>query len=132
MRRTIQLLVLLLLLCQGYAYAQASKVSGKITSATNEPLIGVSILVSGTNQGTVSDVDGNYAVNVSNDATLVFSYVGYVSQTVAVKGRSSINVIMAVDNKELGEVVVTALGIKKDERKVGYAVTKVDGGCRAA
>jgi TonB-linked SusC/RagA family outer membrane protein len=128
MRRTIQLLVLLLLLCQGYAYAQASKVSGKITSATNEPLIGVSILVSGTNQGTVSDVDGNYAVNVSNDATLVFSYVGYVSQTVAVKGRSSINVIMAVDNKELGEVVVTALGIKKDERKVGYAVTKVDGG----
>jgi TonB-linked SusC/RagA family outer membrane protein len=117
-----------LLLCQGYAYAQASKVSGKITSATNEPLIGVSILVSGTTQGTTSDVDGNYAVNVSDDATLVFSYVGYVSQTVAVKGRSSINVIMAVDNKELGEVVVTALGIKKDERKIGYAVTKVDGG----
>ena len=128
MRRTIQLLVLLLLLCQGYAFAQASKVSGKITSATNEPLIGVSILVSGTNQGTTTDVDGNYAVNVSGDGTLVFSYVGYVSQTVQVKGRSSINVIMAVDNKELGEVVVTALGIKKDERKIGYAVTKVDGG----
>ncbi|WP_233636027.1 SusC/RagA family TonB-linked outer membrane protein [Hymenobacter setariae] len=117
-----------MLLCQGYAYAQASKVSGKITSATNEPLIGVSILVSGTTQGTTSDVDGNYAVNVPGDATLVFSYVGYVSQTVEVKGRSSINVIMAVDNKELGEVVVTALGIKKDERKIGYAVTKVDGG----
>jgi TonB-linked SusC/RagA family outer membrane protein len=128
MRRTIQLLVLLLLLCQGYAYAQASKVSGKITSSTNEPLIGVSILVSGTTQGTVSDVDGNYAVNVPSDATLVFSYVGYVSQTVAVKGRSSINLIMAVDSKEIGEVVVTALGIKKDERKIGYAVTKVDGG----
>jgi len=128
MRRTIQLLVLLLLLCQGYAYAQASKVSGKITSATNEPLIGVSILVSGTTQGTTSDVDGNYAVNVPSEGTLVFSYVGYVSQTVQVKGRSSINVIMAVDNKELGEVVVTALGIKKDERKIGYAVTKVDGG----
>ncbi|RZJ61527.1 MAG: SusC/RagA family TonB-linked outer membrane protein, partial [Hymenobacter sp.] len=128
MRRTIQLLVLLLLLCQGYAYAQASKVSGRITSATNEPLIGVSVLVSGTTQGTVSDVDGNYAVNVPGDATLVFSYVGYVSQTVAVKGRSSINLIMAVDSKEIGEVVVTALGIKKDERKIGYAVTKVDGG----
>jgi TonB-linked SusC/RagA family outer membrane protein len=128
MRRTIQLLVLLLLLCQGYAYAQASKISGKITSSTNEPLIGVSILVSGTTQGTVSDVDGNYALNAPGDATLVFSYVGYVSQTVAVKGRPSINVIMAVDNKQLGEVVVTALGIKKDERKIGYAVTKVDGG----
>ena len=101
MRRTIQLLVLLLLLCQGYAYAQASKISGKITSSTNEPLIGVSILVSGTSQGTVSDVDGNYALNAAGDATLVFSYVGYSSQTVAVKGRSSINVIMAVDSKRL-------------------------------
>jgi TonB-linked SusC/RagA family outer membrane protein len=128
MRRTIQLLVLLLLLCPGYGFAQASKVSGKITSTTNEALIGVSILVSGTTQGTVSDVDGNYTLNVSPDATLVFSYVGYVSQTVAVKGRSSINVIMAADSKEIGEVVVTALGIKKDERKIGYAVTKVDGG----
>ena len=128
MRKTLQLLVLLLLLCHGYSYAQASKISGKITSATNEALIGVSIVVSGTGQGTVSDVDGNYALTAPDDATLVFSYVGYVSQTVAVKGRSSINIIMATDSKELGEVVVTALGIKKDERKVGYAVTKVDGG----
>lgn len=127
MRRTLQLLVLLLLLSQGYSYAQASKVSGKITSSTNEALIGVSILVSGTTQGTVSDVDGNYTINAGDDATLVFSYVGFVSQTVAVKGRSSINIIMAVDNKQLGEVVVTALGIKKDERKIGYAVTKVGG-----
>jgi TonB-linked SusC/RagA family outer membrane protein len=127
MRRTLQLLVLLLLLSQSYGYAQASKVSGKITSSTNEALIGVSILVSGTTQGTVSDVDGNYTINAANDATLVFSYVGFVSQTVAVKGRSSINIIMAVDNKQLGEVVVTALGIKKDERKIGYSVTKVGG-----
>ncbi|RZK32657.1 MAG: SusC/RagA family TonB-linked outer membrane protein [Hymenobacter sp.] len=128
MRKTLQLLVLLLLLCHGYSYAQASKISGKITSATNEALIGVSIVVSGTGQGTVSDVDGNYALTAPDNATLVFSYVGYVSQTVAVKGRSSINIIMATDSKELGEVVVTALGIKKDERKVGYAVTKVDAG----
>jgi TonB-linked SusC/RagA family outer membrane protein len=127
MRQTLQLLVFLLLLSHGYSYAQASKISGRITNATNEPLIGVSVVVSGTSQGTTSDVDGNYAVSAPSDATLVFSYVGYVSQTVAVKGRSSINVIMAVDNKELGEVVVTALGIKKDERKIGYAVTKVDG-----
>ncbi|HET9505674.1 MAG TPA: SusC/RagA family TonB-linked outer membrane protein [Hymenobacter sp.] len=117
-----------MLLCRSYSYAQTSKISGKITSSTNEALIGVSILVSGTTQGTTSDADGNYAITAPDDATLVFSYVGYVSQTVAVKGRSSINVVMAVDNKELGEVVVTALGIKKDERKVGYAVTKVDAG----
>ncbi|GAA4500354.1 SusC/RagA family TonB-linked outer membrane protein [Hymenobacter ginsengisoli] len=128
MRQTLQLLVLLLLLSHGYSYAQASKISGRITNATNEPLIGVSIVVSGTTQGTTSDVDGNYTLTAADDASLVFSYVGYVSQTVAVKGRSSINIIMAVDNKQLGEVVVTALGIKKDERKIGYSVTKVDGG----
>lgn len=127
MTRTIRLIVLLLLLSYGYSYAQANKVSGKITSPNNEVLIGVSILVSGTTQGTVSDADGNYALTVPDNASLVFSYVGYVSQTVAVKGRSSINVIMNIDNKEIGEVVVTALGIKKDERKIGYAVTKVDG-----
>jgi len=128
MRQTLQLLVFLLLLSHGYSYAQASKISGRITNASNEPLIGVSVVVSGTSQGTTSDVDGNYAVSAPGDATLVFSYVGYVSQTVAVKGRSSINLVMAVDSKQLGEVVVTALGIKKDERKIGYSVTKVDGG----
>jgi TonB-linked SusC/RagA family outer membrane protein len=127
MRQILQLLVLLLLLSHGYSYAQASKISGRITNADNEALIGVSIVVSGTTQGTTSDVDGNYVLNASGDASLVFSYVGYVSQTVAVKGRSTIDVVMAVDNKQLGEVVVTALGIKKDERKIGYALTKVDG-----
>jgi TonB-linked SusC/RagA family outer membrane protein len=127
MRKTLQLVVLQLLLSHGYSYAQAHKISGKITSAANEALIGVSVLVSGTTQGTVSDVDGNYTINADDNATLVFSYVGYVSQTVAVKGRPSINIILAVDNKELGEVVVTALGIKKDERKLGYSVTKVGG-----
>jgi len=122
--------VLLLLLCPGYGFAQTSKVSGKITSsaADNEVLIGVSVVVSGTTQGTTSDADGNYSLTVPTDATLVFSYVGFVTQTVALKGRSSINVVMAVDSKEIGEVVVTALGIKKDERKIGYAVTRVDGG----
>jgi len=128
MRKTLQLLVLLLLLGHGYSYAQASKIAGKITNASNEALIGVSIVVSGTTQGTTSDVDGNYTLTAPSDATLVFSYVGYVSQTVAVKGRTALNVIMAIDSKEIGEVVVTALGIKKDERKIGYAVTKVDGG----
>jgi len=126
-RRTLQLIVLLLLLCQAHAYAQGTKVSGKITDTSNEPLIGVSVVVSGTTQGATSDIDGNYTVTVSDNASLVFSYIGYISQTVAVGGRSSINVILVNDTKQLGEVVVTALGIKKDERKLGYAVTTVDG-----
>lgn len=128
MKRILQFLALLLLLGQSYlGHAQSSKVSGKVTAADNQVLIGVSVVVSGGTQGTVTDVDGNYVITVPNDASLVFSYVGYLSQTVAVRGRSSINVVMAVDNKELGEVVVTALGIKKDERAIGYSVSKVEG-----
>jgi len=127
MRRTLLFIVLLLLLCQVHGQAQATTVSGKITSSDNEPLIGVSVVVSGTTQGTTSDVEGNYALDVPGNASLVFSYIGYISQTVPVNGRSSINVILANDTKQLGEVVITALGIKKDERKLGYAVAKVDG-----
>ncbi|MBO3270660.1 MULTISPECIES: SusC/RagA family TonB-linked outer membrane protein [Hymenobacter] len=126
-RKTLQLFVLLLLLCQAQAWAQGTKVSGKITDNSNEPLIGVSVVVSGTTQGATSDVDGNYTVTAPDGASLVFSYIGYISQTVPVNGRSSINIILANDTKQLGEVVVTALGIKKDERKLGYAVTTVDG-----
>ncbi len=127
MKRTLQLLVLLLLLCQGYGYAQASRVTGKVVDADNAPLIGVSILVSGTNQGTTSNADGDYAIDAPANASLTYSYIGFVSQTVAVNGRSIINVTLATDAKQLGEVVVTALGIRKDERKLGYSVSKVGG-----
>ncbi|OGX90395.1 SusC/RagA family TonB-linked outer membrane protein [Hymenobacter coccineus] len=128
MKKTLHLIVLLLLLCRGYSYAQATKIAGRVTGSDSAPLIGVSIQVGGTTQGTTTDVDGNYAIAAPDNASLVFSYVGYLPQTVAVGGRTTINVVLANDNKELGEVVVTALGIKKDERKLGYSVTKVDGG----
>ncbi|WP_240047093.1 SusC/RagA family TonB-linked outer membrane protein [Hymenobacter nivis] len=117
-----------MLLCRGYSYAQATKIAGRVVGSDNAPLIGVSIQVSGTSQGTTTDVTGNYAIMAPGNGSLVFSYVGYLPQTVAIGDRSTINVVLANDNKELGEVVVTALGIKKDERKLGYAVTKVEGG----
>lgn len=127
MKRKLHVLVLLLLLCHTYGFAQGTKVSGRVTGSDNAPLIGVSIQVSGTTQGTTSDADGNYAIEAPENASLVFSYIGYLNQTVAINGRSTINVIMATDAKQLGEVVVTALGIRKDERKLGYSVSKVGG-----
>jgi TonB-linked SusC/RagA family outer membrane protein len=127
MKRTLFFIVLLLLLGQGYGFAQAKRITGKVTGPDNAPLIGVSVLVSGTNQGTASDLEGNYAIAAPANASLVFSYIGYVSQTVAIDGRTTINVTLATDAKQLGEVVVTALGIKKDERKLGYSVAKVGG-----
>lgn len=120
-------LIVLSLFFSMQAYAQ-QKVSGTVTDASNgEPLIGVSILVKGTSNGTVTDLDGSYEINVSPDATLQFSFVGYLSQDVAVAGRSILDLALAVDAIGLSEVTVTALGISRANKALGYAVQKVDG-----
>lgn len=110
------------------AYAQTS-VSGRVTSGEDSsPLPGVNILVKGTAAGTISDADGNYTVSVpSSDVTLVFSFVGYISQDVSLNGRSTIDVILATDAKQLSEVVVTALGIQKEKKALGYSVQSIQG-----
>jgi TonB-linked SusC/RagA family outer membrane protein len=109
-------------------YAQTS-VSGKITSGEDSsPIPGANILVKGSNAGTISDADGNYSITTpSADAVLVFSFVGYLTQEVAVGGKTTIDVTLPTDAKQLSEVVVTALGIEKDKSKLGYAVQDVKG-----
>ncbi|HMQ44321.1 MAG TPA: carboxypeptidase-like regulatory domain-containing protein, partial [Mariniflexile sp.] len=107
-------------------WAQA-QVRGTVTSQEDGmPLPGVSVIVSGTTQGAATDFDGNYVLeNVDNNATLVFSYIGYKTQQVQINGRSVINVVMVVDAASLDEVVVT--GYSK-ERKVDItgAISVVD------
>ena len=89
------------------AVAQDLKVTGTITSAADgEPLIGVNITVKGTTTGAISDFDGKYYLDVPADATLVFSYVGFSNQEVAVNGRSVVDVQL-IEGEALGEVVVT-------------------------
>ncbi|HLT74755.1 MAG TPA: carboxypeptidase-like regulatory domain-containing protein, partial [Ohtaekwangia sp.] len=112
-----------------HAYAQ-STVSGTITAGEDStPLPGVNILVKGTLQGTISDADGRYSIQVgdSQNDVLVFSFVGYVSQEVALGGRTTVDVSLLTDAKELSEVVVTALGIERETRDLGYAVQAIDG-----
>ncbi|MGV3639041.1 MAG: SusC/RagA family TonB-linked outer membrane protein [Adhaeribacter sp.] len=103
------------------------EVKGKVQDEKGDPLPGVSIQVVGTNQGTVSDANGNFSLRVAENASLAFSYIGYTNQTVAVSNRSTINVTLAADAKALGEVVVTALGIEKTSRSVTYAQQNVGG-----
>ena len=102
-------------------------VTGKVVDEKGIPLPGVSIKVKGTGTGTVSDINGAFSINTPDNAVLVISFIGYETQEVAVAGKSSINVTLASSTKNLSEVVVTALGIKKDERKLGYSVTTVNG-----
>ncbi len=107
---------------------QALTVTGKVTSKDDgESLPGVNVIVSGTDKGTVTDIDGNFSIEVpEGTATLVFSSVGYVTQQVAVANRSIINVILAADVKALSEIVVTALGIEKETRTLGFATVTAD------
>ena len=102
---------------------QAMTVTGKVTSLDdNETLPGVNVIVLGTERGTVTDINGSYSIEVpSSTAVLVFSSVGYVTEQVEVANRSIINIELAPDVLSLSEVVVTALGIEKDSRTLGYA-----------
>ena len=123
--KKIYKLVVLLLFCQTYVFAQNISVTGKVTDSDNLPLPGVSVKVSGSNQGTSTDVNGNFTVSVASSASLVFTYIGYTSRTVAVSGRTALNVVLAADATALGEVIVTALGITKDQRVLSYATQQV-------
>lgn len=106
---------------------QASvRISGTVTSAADGlGLPGVSIVVKGTSVGTVTNMDGNYSINVAPDATLVFSFIGFSTQEIPVQGRNTINVVMEESIEALEEVVVTALGIRREEKSLGYSVGKV-------
>lgn len=110
------------------AQAQTT-VTGTVTSQDDGSGIpGVNILVKGTSSGTISDADGKFSLSVSaSDAVLVFSFVGYQVQEVPLEGRSNVTVVMMSDAKHLSEVVVTALGIEKEKRDLGYAVQDLKG-----
>ena len=108
------------------ANAQNRQVTGTvILSEDGSALPGVSILIKGTTQGVSTDFDGNYSIEVPANAVLIFSYVGDTTQEIAVNGRNVINVSMEPDSEALEEVVVTALGIKREEKSLGYSVEKI-------
>ena len=103
------------------AEAQANKVTGVIRDAQGEPLIGATIKVKGTNRGTATDVDGKYSIAANRGDVLVISYVGSKPMEVTV-GSSDMDIDMQANDQVLDEVVVTALGIRKDKKSLGYAV----------
>jgi len=103
-------------------------VTGVVNDETKAPLPGVNVLVKGTTIGTMTDGDGRYSIVVpDNDAILVFSFIGYGEQELSVGTQSSINISMTPDVKSLQEVVVTALGIERSAKSLGYATAKVSG-----
>ncbi|MCH7410161.1 SusC/RagA family TonB-linked outer membrane protein [Belliella sp. DSM 111904] len=128
MKKTLLLCFTLLLSLQ-LAYAQEREVTGTVTSSEDgEPIPGVSVVLKGSTRGAVTDIDGTYAINVmgSNDI-LQFSFVGMGAIEVNVGNRTVIDVELMPDVQSLNEVVVTALGVSRDERSLGYAIQSVSG-----
>ncbi|MCC5928350.1 MAG: SusC/RagA family TonB-linked outer membrane protein [Cyclobacteriaceae bacterium] len=108
---------------------QSRTVTGKVTSSTdNSEMPGVNVVVKGTQTGTITDINGNYALDVSGDnVILTFSYIGYTTEEVAIGSRSVINMSLAESIEALQEIVVTALGIEREKRSLGYSVGEVKG-----
>ncbi|NET36238.1 MAG: TonB-dependent receptor plug domain-containing protein [Cyanothece sp. SIO1E1] len=121
----LRVLLLLIFLCSSaVTFSQSIRVTGVVTG-DGEPLIGVNILVQGSSTGTVTDIDGNYEIEVAPDAVLQFSYTGYLQQEVAVNNRTNIDIQMGVDSKTLDEVVVIGYGTRRKGDITG-AVTSVN------
>ena len=119
------LLTLFLALIVQITFAQEKTVSGMVTDQDGLPLPGVNIVVEGTTNGTQTDFDGNYAITAASGQTLLFTYIGQKNERQQVGAGNTINVQMSEDAQALEEVVVTAQGIKREKKALGYAVTSV-------
>ncbi|WP_217603947.1 SusC/RagA family TonB-linked outer membrane protein [Chitinophaga sp. GbtcB8] len=106
--------------------AQSRTVTGKVTDIKDgSPLPGVTVQVKGTNKGVYTSGEGTYKISVDQGATLVFSFIGYLSKEMTVGNEATISTALSADNKQLGEIVVTAVGIRRTEKSIGYSATTV-------
>jgi TonB-linked SusC/RagA family outer membrane protein len=123
------LLVPVLVLCFSLsAFAQERSVTGKVRSSEDGlGLPGVNVVLKGTATGTMTDAEGNFSLRVPESSVLIFSYVGFISQEVAVGNNTTINISLVVDAKTLSEVVITAFGLGQEKKALGFAVQEVKG-----
>ena len=123
--RTFSALVCLLLMTTSL-FAQEKTVTGTVTDSTNEPLIGASVVIQGTSNGTITDIDGKYSITASPDNVLEFSYVGMVKQDVTVGSQHVINIQLKEDSQMLAETVVIGYGSAK-KRDLTGSITNIKG-----
>ena len=121
------LLIACLIMLQGLLYAQERTISGQVVDDNGESLPGVNVVLKGSTQGTITDLDGNYKVplNGDDDAILVFSFIGMQTKELPVGGRSVLDVTLSQDVTQLTEVVVTAFGVEREKKALGYSVQDV-------
>ncbi|WP_337042975.1 SusC/RagA family TonB-linked outer membrane protein [Emticicia sp. 17c] len=120
------LLTCFLLVWASCIFAQEVNVTGKVTADDGSVLPGVSVLVKGTNKGTQTDADGNYKIAAPKGASLLFSFIGFETQTVEIGNMSVVNVTLKGDAAQLNEVVVTALGISREKKSLTYTAQTIN------
>ena len=120
---------LLLGLSISLSFAQSQLITGTVVNETNnEPLIGVNILLQGTNQGAITDIEGNFRLQVdAKIGILEFSYLGFETKSVNIQGRDYLDIRMNPSNELLDEIVVTALNLKRSQKDLGYSIQELDG-----
>ncbi len=127
-KKVLKLLFVFGIFCTYGLQAQTTVKGVVVDAASGLGLPGVSVVVKNTTKGTTTDFDGNYNIEVSNAGSILqFSYLGFTTQEIAVKGQTVINVSLIEDVSKLDEVVVTALGIKRERKSLGYAVQELKG-----
>ncbi|MFD2144537.1 SusC/RagA family TonB-linked outer membrane protein [Mucilaginibacter antarcticus] len=128
MKKLLLVSLCFLVLCVTQVFAQSRTVTGTVTASDDGlPMPGVTVKIKGTNLGTPTDVNGKYSISAPEGAILVFSFIAFDTQEVPVNSRSVINVTLSTNNKQLTEVVVTALGITRETKSLGYSVASVKG-----
>ena len=120
--------IFFLILFGAFSQLQAQTVKGIVSDDNGEPLFGVNVILKNTRTGISTDLDGKFEISITNqsDPTLLFNYIGFNEKEVLVSGKTFINVTLTPSESALDEVVVTALGIKKESKKLGYSVETVN------
>lgn len=124
MKKALLALAMLIVSCS-LAIGQEHRVNGKVTGSDGNPLPGITIQIKGTNTGTATNAEGEYELSAPEHAILIFRGIGFIEQNISVDNRSAVNVTMASSTERLNELVVTALGVQRQERELGYSTKEV-------
>jgi TonB-linked SusC/RagA family outer membrane protein len=119
-------LSVMLLFCCQVAWAQQT-ITGKVVDNAQQALPGVNVIIKGTTRGTATGANGEYSISAANGEVLVFTYLGFASKEVPIGNQSTVNVTLEAEDRQLSEVVVTALGVEREKKALGYTVTEVAG-----
>ena len=119
-RKILLTLIAVLGLC-AYGFAQNRQVTGKVADAQGKPVAGATIMIDGTSTGTTSAADGRFSISAPVNGTLVISFIGYETQSVAISGKTTVNVTLAEDAHAIDDVVVTGYGVQRKASFTGAA-----------